>query len=121
VDGELGLVGGEAKGQPGRVSHRERLVELGREGIKVGRKGRSGSGRVSDESGDGPAIVNFGGDSEGEDTVRIPEDTGADLREGGSDQRSWRVLGGGGTGSVESSLGGLERLWSLGDRDGVAS
>jgi len=29
VDAELGFVGGEAKGQPGRVSHRERLVELG--------------------------------------------------------------------------------------------
>jgi len=120
VDGELGLVGSEAKGQPGRVSHREGLVELGREGIKVGREGRSGSGRVGDEQGDGPSIVDFSGDSEGEDTVRISEDTGADVGGGGSNQGSLRVLGGGGTGSVESSLGGWERLWSLGDGDGVA-
>jgi len=49
VDGELGFVGGEAKGQPGRVSHREGLVELGGEGVEVGREDRSGSGRVGDE------------------------------------------------------------------------
>jgi len=29
VDGELGLVGGEAEAQPGGLSHREGLVELG--------------------------------------------------------------------------------------------
>jgi len=42
VDGKLGLVGGEAEGQPGRVSHREKLVELGGKGIKVGCKDGSG-------------------------------------------------------------------------------
>jgi len=29
VDGELSFVGGEVEGQPGRISHRERLVQLG--------------------------------------------------------------------------------------------
>ena len=42
MDGELGLVGGEAKGQPWGVSHREGLVKLGGEGIKVGRKAAAG-------------------------------------------------------------------------------
>jgi len=49
VNGELGFVGGEAKGQPGRVSHWERLIELGGEGVEVGREGCRGSGRVGDE------------------------------------------------------------------------
>jgi len=48
MDGELGFVRGEAKGQPGRVSYRERLVELGGEGVEIGRKGRRGGGRVGD-------------------------------------------------------------------------
>jgi len=42
VDGELGHVGGEAEGQPGRVSHRERLVELGGKGVEVGAKAATG-------------------------------------------------------------------------------
>ena len=48
VDGELGFVGGEAEGQPGRLSHWERLVELAGQGIKVGCEGGSGVGRVGD-------------------------------------------------------------------------
>jgi len=52
VDGELGLVVGEVEGQPGRLSHRECLVELGRQGIKVWCKSGSGGGRVGDEEGD---------------------------------------------------------------------
>jgi len=51
VDGKLGLVGSEAEGQPGRFSHRERHVELGGEGVEIGRESSSGSGRVGDEEG----------------------------------------------------------------------
>jgi len=49
VDSELGFVGGEAEGQPGRFSHRERFIELGRESVEVGCEGGGGGGRVGDE------------------------------------------------------------------------
>ena len=52
MDGALGLIGGEAEGQPRGLAHRERFVELGREGVEIGRKGGSGSGRVGDEEGE---------------------------------------------------------------------
>ena len=45
VDGELGFVGAEAEGQPERLSHWERLVELAGQGIKVRCEGGSGGGR----------------------------------------------------------------------------
>jgi len=49
VDGELGFVGGEAEGQPWRVSHGERLVELGGEGVELPCEGCGRSGRVGDQ------------------------------------------------------------------------
>jgi len=52
VDGKLGLVGGEVNGQPGGLSHRERLVKVGRESVEVRCEGGSGGGRVADEEGD---------------------------------------------------------------------
>jgi len=52
VNGELGFVGGEAGGQPGGLTHREGLVELGRESVEVRCEGGSGGGRVGDEKGD---------------------------------------------------------------------
>ena len=101
MDGELGLVGGKAEGQPGGLAHWEGLVELGRESVEVGCEGGGGGGRVGDEWGDRPTIVDLGGDCEGEDTVRISEDTGGDVGKGGSDQGRLLVLRGGGTGSVK--------------------
>jgi len=44
VDGELGLVGGETQGQPGRLTHWEGFVELGRESIEVRCEGGGGGG-----------------------------------------------------------------------------
>jgi len=108
VDGELSFVGGEAEGQPGRISHGERLVELGREGVEIRRKGCGGSGRVGDEKGDRSSVVNLGGDSEGEDTVRISEDASGNVGEGGSNQGRLGVLGGGRTRCEEPSLGRRE-------------
>ena len=84
VDGKLSLVGGEAEGHPGRFSHREGLVQLGRECVEVGREGGSRGGRVSDEQGDGTTIVDLGRDCEGEGTVSIPEDASSYIGEGGS-------------------------------------
>jgi len=49
VDGELGFVEGEAEGQPGRLSHQEGFVELGRKGVEVGCEGGGGGGRVGDK------------------------------------------------------------------------
>jgi len=120
VDGKLRFVGGEAEGQPGRFSHWERLVELGGECVEVGCEGGSGGGRVGDELGEGRAIVDLGRDRKGEDTVSIPKDARSYVREGGSYQGSLLVLGGGRTGSVESSLGRRERLRWLSGRHAVA-
>ena len=121
VDGELGLVGGEAEGQPGRLAHWERFVELGGESVEIGCEGGSGSRRVRDEEGDRPTIVDLGRDREGEDAVRIPEDTSSNVGEGGCDHGRLLVLGGGGTRSVESSFGRGERLRWLRSRHTVAS
>jgi len=71
VDSELCLVGDEAEGQPGRLAHWERLVELAGKGAEIWGKGRGGGGRVGDEKGDRSAVIDFGGDCEGEDTIRI--------------------------------------------------
>ena len=105
MDRKLSFVGGEAKGQPGRLAHRERLVELVGEGVEVWGKGRSGGGRVGDEKGDRPTIVDLGGDCEGQDAVRISEDAGSYVREGRGDEGRLRVLRGGRTRSVEPSFG----------------
>jgi len=120
VDGKLGFVGGEAEGQPARFSHWEGLVELGGECVKVRCECGSGGGRVGDEQGDGPTIVDLGRDRKGEDTVCIPKDTSSYIRESGSYQGSLLVLGGGRAGSVESSFGRRERLRWLGYRHAVA-
>jgi len=71
VDGELTFIGGEAKGQPGRRAHRERLVELVGKGVEIWGKGRGGGGRVGDEKGDRSTVIDLGGDCEGQGTVRI--------------------------------------------------
>ena len=120
VDGELGPVGGEADGYPGRLSHRERLVDLAGQGIKARCEGGSGGGRIGDETGVGSAGVDLGQDCEREDTVRIRKDAGSDVGEGGSNQGSVWVLREGPTGSVEPVLGRRERLWCLGSRYTVA-
>jgi len=92
VDGELGLVRGEAEGQPGRLAHREGLIQLGRESVEVRCEGGSGGGRVGDENGDRPTIVDLGRDHKGEDTVCIPKDASSYVGEGGSDQGRLLVL-----------------------------
>jgi len=120
VDGKLGLVGGEASGQPGRFSHWEGLVELGGECVEIRREGGSGGGRVRDEQGDGPAIIDLGRDREGEGTVSIPEDTSSYIGEGGSYEGGLLMLGGRRTRSEEPPLGRRERLRWLGDRHTVA-
>jgi len=108
VDREPGFVGGAAEGQPGRLTHWERLVELGRKGVEVRRKGGGKSGRVGDEHGDRSSVVNLGGDSEGKDTVCIPKDASGDVGESGSIQGRLWVLGGGRTRCEESPLGRRE-------------
>jgi len=120
VDGELGLVGGEAERQPGGIAHLERLVELGREGVEVGCEGGGRGGRVGDEQGDRSTVVDLGRDRMGEDTVCIPKDASSYVGEGCSDQGRLLVLRGGGMGSVESSFGRGERLRCLGSRRTVA-
>jgi len=84
VDGELSLVRGEAEGQPGRISHLEGFVELGGECVEVRCEGGSGGGRVGDEQGDRPAIVDLGCARKGKDTVCIPEDASSYVGESGS-------------------------------------
>jgi len=42
VDGVLSFVGGEAERQPGRLTHRERLVELVGKGVNYGEKAAAG-------------------------------------------------------------------------------
>jgi len=54
-------------------------------------------------------VVDFGGNCQGEDTVRISENAGSNVRKGGSTQGRLWVLREGRTGSVESSLGRRER------------
>jgi len=102
-------------------AHREGRVELGRESVKVRCEGGSGGGRVADKEGDRPTIVDFGCDRVGEDALRIPQATSSYVGEGGSDQGRLLVLGGGETGSVESSFSRRERLQWLGIRPTVAS
>jgi len=120
LDCELGLVGGKAKGPPGGYAQGERLVELGGQSVKVRRAGGSGGVMVSGEQGNRTAVVDLSPNSEGEDTGCISKDTSSDVGEGGHDQRSLRVLRGGGTGSVESSFGPGERLRCLNNRHAFA-
>ena len=105
VDGELYFVGGEAEGQPGRLAHRERPVELVGKGVEVWGKGGGGGGRLGDEKGDRSAVIDLGGDREGENAVRISQDAGSNVRESRSNKGRLGVLRGGRTRSVESSFG----------------
>jgi len=82
VDGELGLAGCEAKGQPGEFPYRERLVEHRGQSVKVGCEGGRGGGTVGDEEADRSAVVDLGCNSEGEDTFCISEDTSSDVGKG---------------------------------------
>jgi len=104
VDGELDFVWGEAEGQPGRVSHRERLVKLCRKCVEVGCEGSSRGGRVRDEKSDRASLVDLGSDCEGEGAVRILKDTSSDIWEGGCDQGGLFMFRGGGSRSVKSSF-----------------
>jgi len=72
VDGELCFFRDEAEGQPGRLAHRERFVELAGGGVEIWSEGRGGGGRVGDEKGDRSTVVDPGGDCKGEDAVCIP-------------------------------------------------
>ena len=105
MDGELSFVGGEAKGQPGRLADRERLIELAGKGVEVWGKGSGGGGRVGDEKGDRSTVIDLGSDCEGQDAVRIPQDAGSYVREGCRNEGRLRALRGGRTGSVEPSFG----------------
>ena len=109
MDGELNLVGGEAKGQPGRLAHRERLVELVGECVKVWGKGRGGGGRVGDVKGDRSTVIDLSGDCEGQDAIRISQDAGSDVRESCCNEGRLGVLRGGRTRSVEPSFGRRKR------------
>ena len=118
VDGELCLVGGEAEGQPGRLAHRERLVELVGKGVEVWGKGRGGGGRVGDEKGDRSTVIDLGCDREGENAVRISQDAGSNIGESRSNKGRLRVLRGGRTGGVESppAIGSDLGAWISGAR-----
>ena len=83
VDGELCFVGGEAEGQPGRLAHWERLVKLAGKGVEVRRKGHCRGGRVGDKKGDRSTVIVLGGDCEEEDAIRIAQDSGSNVWEGG--------------------------------------
>ena len=117
MDCQLDLVGGEAKGQPGRVTHWERTVELGSEGVDVWSKGSRGGGRVGDDKCDRTPIVDLSCDGEGESAVCILADAGRDVGEGGSDQAGLRAFSRGGTRSVEPSFSHRKWLRFLKSRD----
>jgi len=119
VDCQLDLVGGEAKVPPGRVSHWERTIEWGCEGVKIWCEGSRWGGRVGDEERDRTSIIDLSCDTEGESAVTIPEDAGGDVGEGGSDQGGLRVFSEGGTKSVEHSFSCKEWLRLLQSRDRV--
>ena len=59
VDGQLGLVGGEPKWEPGGLTNWQRLVESGSNGIKKGCVGRCRGLYVRDDNGYGTAGVDF--------------------------------------------------------------
>jgi len=50
VDCQLDLIGGEAKGQPGRVSHRKGAIELSGKGVEIWCEDSRGGGRGDEES-----------------------------------------------------------------------
>jgi len=105
VDGELCFVGGEREGQPGRLAHRARLVQLVGKGVEVWGIGRGGGGRVGDEKGDRSTLIDLGCDREGENAVCISQDAGSNVRESRSNEGRLRALRGGRTGGVESPFG----------------
>jgi len=110
VDGELDLVGGEAEGQPGRISHWERAVELCHKCVEVLCESGSGGGSVGDQEGDRASFVDLSGDSQGEGTVCIPKDACCNVRGSGSNQDGLAVFRGGRSRSVEPPFCRRERL-----------
>ena len=79
VNGELNCVGGEAEGQPGKVTHRKGAVELHREYVEVSCEGGSQVSSVGNQEGNRVSHVNRGSDRKGEGTVSIPEDACSDV------------------------------------------
>jgi len=104
VNGELHLVGSQAEGQPGRVSHGKRAVELHRKSVEVWCQGGSRGGTVGDKEGDGASLVDFCSDREGEGTVSMSEDAQGDVWECGSYQGALVMFRGRRARSVELSL-----------------
>ena len=104
MNGELHLVGSQVEGQPGRVSHGKRVVELRRKSVEVWCKGDSGGGTVGNKEGDGASLVDFGSDREGEGTVSMSEDARGDVWECGSYEGALVMFRGGRARSVELSL-----------------
>jgi len=117
VDCQLDLVGGEAKGQPGRVTHWERTVESGSEGVDVWSKGSHEGRWVGDDKCDRTPIVDLSCDGDGESAVFILADAGRNVGKGGSDQGGLRVFSRGGTRSVEPSFSDRKWLRLLKSRD----
>jgi len=120
VDSKLGLVRGEAEGQPRGLAHGEGLVKLRRQRVEIGCESGSRGGRVGDEEGDRTSVVDLGRNCKGEGAVGIPKDTGSHVGESGRDQRSLWVLRWGGTRSVEPAFIRGERPWCLANRHTVA-
>ena len=104
MDCQLDIVGDEAKGQPGRVSHQEGTAELSGKRVEISCEGSGGTGWVGANASDRPPVVDLGCHGEGVTAVCIPEDSGGNVGEGGSDQGRLRVFSGGGTRSLEPSL-----------------
>jgi len=104
LDCQLDLIGGEAKGQPGRVSHWEGSVELGGEGLKVRCEGGPEGSWVGDNNSKRASVINFGHDGEGESAVCISEDASGNVGEGGSHQKRLRLFSGGRARGVEPSF-----------------
>jgi len=115
VNGELDFVGGEAEGQPGRVSHVKGAVELCCKRVEVWSKGRSKGGSVGDQEGDGSSLIDLSGDREGEGTVCISEDVCGNVWECSSYQGGLVMFREGRVRSVELSFCRGERLggWNL--------
>jgi len=84
MNSQLDFVGGQAKGQTGRISHGKRVHELRRKCVKVWGESGSGGGSIGDQEGDGTSLVDLSGDGNGEGAAGIPKDVRCNVREGGS-------------------------------------
>ena len=104
VDAKLEFIGGEAEGQPGRVSHGKGRGEWCCKCLEVWSKG---GGRVcsgGNQEGDRSSLIDLCGDREGEGTVGISEDARSHLWECGSYQGGFIVFRGGRARSVVPSF-----------------